>query len=80
MSDEYKMSEPLTNHNTVFSLQQELETTKRQLEEANKLIGELVEDIYTPHRLGLSDKPNEDWSSLSEAKKFLAKPDKGVKE
>jgi len=46
---------------------------RNELKEAVDVIDVLIQDIDTPSRLGLADKPNENWESLNEARQFLAK-------
>lgn len=52
--------------------QKEIQELKTQLAKAVEVIDGLSEDIETPYRLGLSEKPNENWTSLNTARQFLA--------
>lgn len=49
----------------------ERDLLKAQLTKVESLLNELIEDIDTPHRLGLADKPNENWESLNNARNYF---------
>lgn len=57
----------------IEALEQEIARLKKQLAEAVEAIEVLIQDIETPSRLGLADKPNENWIALNDARQFLAK-------
>ena len=58
------MAGSIDQHEKVSNLQKENQ-------ELVKILQDLVDDIYTPYRLGLDEEPNPEWSALKKAKKLL---------
>lgn len=56
----------------VSSMARELINARKKLRCAEEALGELVDDIDTPFRLGLGEPPNPEWRSLTKAREALA--------
>lgn len=48
-----------------------------QLKEANELLFDMIDDLYTPYRLGLESEPNPEWLTLKRAREYKAKYKEG---
>ena len=44
---------------------------QKENQELRKVLRDLVDDIYTPYRLGLDEQPNPEWSALKKAETAL---------
>ena len=46
---------------------------EQQLKEASEVLKGVVDDLYTPYRLGLGELPNPQWTNLNKARNYLTK-------
>jgi len=71
--DQFGILDYIENKGLKFVIEPYFKKLEQQLKESNEVLKGVVDDLYTPYRLGLGELPNPQWTNLNKARNYLTK-------